>query len=491
MPVPKGTTPLPSLDQMNLGYDILLLDLTMAGLDQAGRQSIFAFEPSTEIPGPDYDDQYPAPLPPNLLWDTSFSSVGRVIQTSSDMQRSTGASMSASGSDEGVQFSGNASYQYANQNTQSLATLLDEASSVVSLWELSLNEGAALPLASDFANAVKGLPASYAGNEPVYGGFIEQFGTHYATSAVFGGRTYQRSSSETEQASTGVTPGINGSMEADIERAASVGRSVDISSSSFQAWKSSVIIQNIEFVGGVASLQNWDDWVKTVRTRPVVVSANFAPLYELLTTANFPATDVPDIGQIQTNLVQAFAAYIQTGSDPTAGALHVVPHDALQAPNQPLYFSAFQNLDYQIDAWIAKDGVSIVNLNPNPAAANRDFWPIDQSNPNSAAPIFTGQGQDHAVAYAWNQNVETGYLTFPNPQGAMGLGPWTNDSTSNVTWYFVNPLLPANPGLVFPSQLVQLVHAATSKYLDYGGSEIGLLNDPTNPSTFWVVKLES
>lgn len=299
-------TPLPNINAMTMGFDILYFDLYDPGL--ANRNTVFDYQ-NTQ-PTLDGQHVYPSQFELSELNDTTFSAVSRQFFNAYDMQRAFSSEVSASGGFDGFKCSMSGSYSTFDQLSGSGERVLIESHAVAQLWRLSLNADIALPLSADFKQRVAALPADYSSGQETYMDFIRDFGTHYATEAIFGGRTYQIYTLTAADVASLTKKNVDISASASDMLGDSVSANVSKSSSNWTELRDAVTQTAVEWVGGTPST-NFNDWVSSIDQKPVIVQGSLNNLYELLTAENFP--NVSNIAQIKSNMMQAYRDHMQGG----------------------------------------------------------------------------------------------------------------------------------------------------------------------------------
>lgn len=490
MPIVGSPPGLPNVDVMAHGFDIVAFDPLSPG--NCNRGAIFDYR-TTE---PTVDGSYlvPSSLTCNPIDSTQFDASSTQIFTTYDYQQSVAASIQLSADDpeEGLSFSGSASYDEAEETTASFSAMYVQSSALVQCWRLAMIDGVQPALAAAFVNAVQGLPAEYDGLDGPYGDLLGQtgYGTHYAQAAVFGGRVYQSFTMEQASASQMWSQDIDVNAQASEALAASLKLSANTSTSDYKAFDAASEAGELAFVGGQQG--DWDDWVATVPSAPAVVSAVMRPLYTLLTPGFFP--DVGNIAVLQANLQAAYHDYmVANGNDPLAGAVAYHRWSAVQTG--PAYtLRPFGTDAGKAVALAPPTALLLLSSSATPLA----WVAVDPSDSERGDLVQSGQ----ALSLQWvniDATVPMGFLpttAWPsclafdvNKNPIVSNEPLGKDETWTVTQPFVLDTGSAPLAPLFPGAVVQLRGGSTGGYLkDDGGTAIKTTSNPMEADTLWTLQ---
>jgi hypothetical protein len=486
--------PLPNVGIMAQGFDALTYDLLAPGA--CNRGAIFDYQ-NTARTG---DGAYL--LPPNLTYSsidaTEFAASSTQIFTSYDMQQSVAASASLSADDpeEGLSFTGSASYAQSEQVTTSFNEMFVQSRAEVQCWRLAMLDGARPSLTATFTDAVANLPPEYDGPGGAYQQLLGSagYGTHYALAAVFGGRVYQTFTMTQASASELWQQQVDVNAQASEALAGAVKLSASTSTSSYQAFASCTTASEVAFVGGTPA-GAWNDWVPTVASLPEVVSVTLAPIYTLLTPDYFP--QLSNIGVLQANLETAYEDYMAAhGTDPLAGAVTCRRWSQVQASPAYTLRPYSPTTEDAGAAVLASTAQPLVGLS---SSATPLVWVVvDPANSASSGIAQIGQ----PLALQW---VNLGIL-----MGGVGFLPslaWPNclevDTNKNVvvsdeapskneTWTVMSPFVSggtaSDAAPLFPGAVIQLRGGSTGGYLAASGSAIKTITDALDTATLWTLQ---
>lgn len=408
----------------------------------------------------------------------SLNGQSQEVTSSYDLQSALSASVSASGMIEEFSFSASVSmklYQDSSGESQSSMAL---ATGYVACWRLDLDPDKAAPLSDDFRADVKALPASY--NQDAYFGFIERYGTSYATSLTFGGRFSNSYSMTLLQRASLFQSDVSVSAEAGVALLASVKVSVDTSSSSFKSFQSQSTASQVIWVGGTPG-GSFADWAPTVVDSPTIVGMAVADLSGLLSQANF--SNDPDIQAKQSNLATAIVAWANAnGIDPSAAA--IVTGDSVRLVNLGFYQSQAQQemLSSQIvERRIGKSQFPTCSLQPSSAPSTA--WTVEEQGKASGAVVSLGdqvalfQGSSCLVSMAPSSVT----LGAPESIGLYTVSKATTEATQwaaegegKVAVTSASPPASSAPRPLMPGTFVTLQHTLDNLYLgaDSGGADV-------------------
>jgi hypothetical protein len=482
---------------MTEGFDILSFDLYNPGL--SNRNTVFDYHNTqTTLDG---KHVYPAQFELSELNVTDFVAESLQFFNAYDMQRAFSSEVSASGGFDGFKCSGSASYSSFNEWSGSGENVVIESHAVALLWRLRLNTDIALPLSADFKQRVAALPADYSSGRQTYMDFINDFGTHYATEAIFGGRTYQIYTLTAAEAASLTRQNVDISMSASDVLGDSVHANVNKSSSNWSEFSNTVTQTAVEWVGGTAS-NNFNDWVSSLAQAPVIVRGSLNNLYALLTAENFP--NVGNIDQIKNNMTQAYGDYMQGGS-----SVPVQPVTTYKWTSDnggtllPMSTFDYQLASKQTVNFEGRDWTVAPTVEPPYAAdlgagslaalavANYDVAP---STIKMGEDVFIKAGNTSAPPYAIYvmQGVEESGVGGVGGVGGCELTEGLQPGIA--TWQIINPLnlnqkdeVMAGPGYLYQIRNTQtkqfLAVKPTASPLD--PVSLVLTDDASDPWTYW------
>ncbi len=284
--------PLPSCDFVGRCYDALAVD--PLDIELGSRLMAVKFEKFVDTG--DKTAQYPACMDYGPLSGGSYASVATEVSSTYDFHSFTQQSGSVTVSDPtGQLFSAtaSASFKQTQDTTQSHTAMATYTDATVHSYWLRLHDKG-FNLTAELSAAVDALPANDDGSG-AYAGFIEEFGTHFATYAMLGGMMHQRITVDSADYSSFLEDGMSISAEAtatfDVAAGkASASREKNISQKFAAATKSTT--DGIVYAGGDQT-GTYDNWSSYVKDKPAPIKITLAPLYDLLTTVHFPTdTDI-------------------------------------------------------------------------------------------------------------------------------------------------------------------------------------------------------
>lgn len=480
---PATTIDLPNFGAMGQGVDVLFLDLQDPGAAQ--RQSLFAYQDDAVTPDKQY--RYPSQMEFTPRWATTLSATSSIIQSAFDMSQMIRMSMSLGGQFEKFAFTASTAYKYATATTAKFATVISEAAAVVTLWQLSLIPSKPHPFATQFHTDVGDLATS--GDPSAYQAFITTYGTHYLTSASFGGRSYQRFNATTANMATLVSEQISVSAQASVGLELSFKQGTK--QKDYETFLAKVSAGQLSWAGGQPST-NWNTWVASVQGAPLIVASSLSPIHALFTTANFP--DVHDIAHIKAQMQQAVESYLQqAGVDPAEGQLSyqliqtdpplpvTVGFSPLLKPNQRLAAKPSKGEGHNTYA---------VTIDATPPAVI-GLEPIDPSGNQSTAPCPSGAPVALAPAVQPKQETLDLWVLQQWGSGQVNLGafePAEVPAPTAATWQIVSPFgLPRTGGPLFDGAVVQVQNHQSGDLISANGDQPGISSDASSPSTYWVL----
>ena len=490
------TTPLPNIDAMAKGLDSLTFD--MYDPAAANKSAVFAYQNDKHT----LDGKYVYPSQFNLaeLNATSFDAESYRIYNAYDFQQQTAEQFSVGGGFWDFTFSASASFKNFQEISGSSDNVATESHAIVQLWRLTLTSGASLPLAANFKTAVAALPTDYASGKGSYMTFIDTYGTHYISDAIFGGRTYQLYIMNSQQAAQLTSQGVDVSAEASIALAVNVGTQSSSSQQSYQDFINTVSQESVQWVGGVGA-KDFDTWAASVINGPEIVQANLIPIYDLLSSANFP--NVGNIDQLRTNMQQAYGDYLQENGQ-SAGVYQAM--SCAWVPQQSLSMPALNFLLTQPNGTMGPSiggamGSPLMYWNGSTGGGRLDA--IVPSSPGVSSPISIGEdiyvgATGYTEAAPWYICVMQAAEINDPSQGNGFLQGYSLDQGSDpatATWRLVDPMSLQQSGkaLAGTGYLYQLKNPQSGKYVKIGQGSVGagtglyLTEDATDPATYWTL----
>lgn len=481
---PRASNPLPNLGAMGKGVDVLFVDLQDPGI--AERQAVFAYKATQ----PAKEGMYPKQMSFTERNVTTFDAAASVIQSAYDMRNAIATHVSVGGKFQKFAFTASAGYKDALKITTTFSDVLTEASSLVTLWQLTVNPGTSLPLDPSFLKAVTHLPPTQPDSQ-AYPDFIAQFGTHYYTQATFGGRTFQRFTANDVSMATLVSQNVSATVEAGIALRGNVGFTVDTKNAAYKQFAALTQAQTLTWVGGHVT-KDWTSWVPTVSDEPLVVSSSLLPIHQLFTTTNFPG--VPGLDATKTNMQAAVDTYVtQYGTDPTAGQVCYRPFDAhptgmvirlTPLTNQSVGLSPRSDMVVDKTKQIYK-----VQLDPLPGAG---LELINPTNASDTSPCQTGDRFELAPENQPAQRIPS-ELWLVN-QADAGVNLSMRGLIPSGIWKMISPFNPRLGEPVFDSDVVQLQNFLTNRFLaiaNSGATVPSMSSDGTDPRTCWLVRVST
>jgi hypothetical protein len=278
---------LPNYEFVGATYDILEVDpITFVGTTSSKDKKAFELGDLTqEIVFNNYTYSHPANLTYHAQGGGGKNRTVSELVSSYDFQTFMERSGSIKVTDiTGGLYSATASGSFnalKSSNTKN-SSVVTYVSTKVTLWNLKVNENCAL--SDNLKNAIQQLPVPNDKKpDQKYYDFIKNFGTHYLSWAVFGGRATQVIRVDTVDYADLVQNGIDFSGQAELTfglkaNAAAAGK--DTRESKFTK-SSSLTVEEMKTVGGV--FQDYlDSWASNVPNQPMPIEGEFRPLYELL-----------------------------------------------------------------------------------------------------------------------------------------------------------------------------------------------------------------
>ena len=485
----SAAIPIPNIQALQFGYDLVKFDL-YAPSASAGQQGVFDYPCVTPVsPSPDENYLIPEQMTYLAYGDTQFQASSHKLESSYDVQTSFSESVNMKGAFEEFSFSGSESYKTAGENTGSFESLQITSHSIHRSWRLSLIDDQLSPLTENFIDDVKKLPLTYGGYDPSdpYQIFIQNYGTHYIYEAVFGGRTYLTALMTTTASSSLVSDNIDTSVEAGVALAVSVGVTTDQSDSYKKFMSTAKSVSTANWLGGIPS-HTWDNWIPTVDANPQIVNVNFVPVYELLTSAYFP--DVSNIGQILTNMQQAYGDYMRLG---TPNAVVPLP-SSVYTPGQTVAPScgAIIYTKAQYLAIMCGKSSGYYFIYPGLPSSYDVFNFLHPSSMGVAGAVNLGE-----IIYFGCSSLAGAtddWIMTTNPGSTLGdsaviaLPLETGQPDQTWTWQLMDPMSVSQVGQAMTGRLIQFLNPASKQYLQWSdASNLTLTADSTDPTTYWLL----
>lgn len=482
---PTTAVDLPNFAPMGKGVDVLFLDLQDPGV--AERQVVFAYQDDATSTDKQY--KYPSQMTFTPRWATTLTATSSVIQSAYDMRQMISTSMSLGGQFEEFAFTASAAYKYATATTGKFATVINEAAAVATLWQVSLIPTTPHPFADQFVKDVKKLATSV--DMSACQAFITSYGTHYFTKAAFGGRSYQRFNAKSANMATLVTDQISVSAQASFGLGLSFNQGTKHKGSAYDTFLANVTAGQLSWTGGQPST-DWNAWVASVKSAPVVVASSLSPIHELFTAANF--SQIGNITQIKSCMQRAVESYLpQAGVDPTEGQLSY--QTIATDPPLPVTvgFSPLLQPAERLSAKPSKgegDNNYAVKIDQTPPAVI-GLEPIDPSGYQSTAPC--PGGAPVALAPAVQPEQETLDLWVLQQWGTdqVNLGAYEAGEVPAppaATWQLLVPFSSQPSGApLFDGAVVQLQNHESQNLISADGGQPGITNDTYSVATYWVL----
>lgn len=253
---------------------------------------------------------------------------------------------------EAAAFSASLTYEFVKKNTYHAKNTVTCSTVSHSLYILKEDDGANAAekrLDNSFRNWVENK--LNANSPDSCTAFIQKFGTHYITSATFGGSGFQVLKLSFEQ-----VEGLR-SKKISLEAAAansllksSVSNSTESGYSTYDSSSSSHTV----FLGGTVlpsvhdGQLDFKDWSESVCLEPVPIHISLLPLTDLLTPLYFPETDTTELSNKRNALQQAVRVYLKDHRSAkqsersvfTAGINSPSSWFTLESANSPLVVSS-------------------------------------------------------------------------------------------------------------------------------------------------------
>lgn len=218
---------------------------------------------------------------------TSSGSTANIFTTSTEYANklSRGAGLDVG---FGAVFSGSAEVSHAKTFLSNGDSVLSVTEETVKLNSLSLLPPQLLKISDSLANAIaQHLPLQY--NERAYATFVSYFGSHYVTSAEYGGKATMMSSIKRDYLGTNSALVANANARVHFQqlKGGDIGASFSHSSSSGDYQRACTDSWSIEMVGGNAHLNmsQWSDWTDSVKLAPAQIAFRVVPLDRLMPDA--------------------------------------------------------------------------------------------------------------------------------------------------------------------------------------------------------------
>jgi hypothetical protein len=227
---------------------------------------------------------YAVPDQVEVVARTSSGSTANLYTTSTDYANSLsrGAGLAAG---FGAVFSGSAEVSHAKTFLSNGDSVLSVTQETVKLNSLSLLPPQLLKISDSLANAIsQHLPQLY--DERSYATFVSYFGSHYVTSAEYGGKATMMSSVKRDYlgSNSALVANANARVHFQQLKGGDIGASFSHSSSSGDYTQACSDSWSVEMVGGNAHLNmsQWSAWTDSVKLAPAQISFRVVPLDRLM-----------------------------------------------------------------------------------------------------------------------------------------------------------------------------------------------------------------
>jgi hypothetical protein len=227
---------------------------------------------------------YSVPDQVEVVARTSSGSTANLYTTSTDYANtlSRGAGLDAG---FGAVFSGSAEVSHAKTFLSNGDSVLSVTQETVKLNSLSLLPPQMLKISDSLANAIsQHLPLAY--DERSYATFVSYFGSHYVTSAEYGGKATMMSSVKRDYlgSNSALVANANARVHFQQLKGGDIGASFSHSSASNDYTQACSDSWSVEMVGGNAHLNmsQWSAWTDSVKLAPAQISFRVVPLDRLM-----------------------------------------------------------------------------------------------------------------------------------------------------------------------------------------------------------------
>jgi hypothetical protein len=464
---------------MNNGIDILLLDLQDPGA--AEKSAVFAYQ--CDATSTDKQHAYPKQMTFSERHVSSFDAAYTLIESGYDMRNSISTKMTVGADAAQAAFSASAAVKYGQELAGQAEFVANEASAQVLLWQLTLNAGVTLPFAPPFVSSVSALPSTPG---TAYQSFIDTYGTHYYSQATYGGRTFQRFLANHADMMSLLTQKVSVSAGAGIALGANLGVSVNTKSTDYQRVQTLTKAQQLTFVGDSPNLKSWTTWAASVSDEPVVVIGALAPIYSLLTSANFPKLNIAPISANMQAAVQVYLA--QNAVDPTAGAFHYRVFEPHPASGVLVGLAPLTRAGSQLKATQKSEGgdTFAVKVDPPPVPG------LELLNPTKLVDTSTCPTGGQVVLAAETSLADQPVLVInQNDVNQVNLAELSYPPQSSAIWRISDPFKPGLVGApIFPGAVVQLQNLQSSGFLSINptsSDQPAIHSDPLDPLTCWTL----
>ena len=261
---------------------------------------------------------------------TNFQAFSNIVRTAADFSNAFSASASVGVDVDGgafgtlvggvggviggmasASFSASAGYAQTSRHTSTSLEQTVISTASVTCWNLSVMEKA--PLNEDFINAVNALPTTINSKEDTdkYIDFLNQYGTHAITQAVFGGiasqSSYMSEKSIVDMNNENID--VNAAGSASLAISLSVAVQGSLSSHQEQQFAQAVETQSANTAGGINNI-NWEVWVPSVMKDPVPVQLKVVPIYKLFANSS----KINNAKEKEKNIEDVMMSYVEAGS---------------------------------------------------------------------------------------------------------------------------------------------------------------------------------
>lgn len=205
------------------------------------------------------------------------------------------------------------------KTTQTMSTVLSYVSYRVDQHWLTLDQDSDdLALSESLQDAVARLPQEdTAASAKVYDQFVQTYGTHVMTKALFGGRAVQRTSLSTKDYLACTESGVNVQVQAQATfELVATKDNVGVKDTRDTRYKnaSSLKVEQIDFIGGKTTQQFLDMWKQSVPEEPMPTEAAFPRLSSIFDNVTLfgPTADPDVLAACKKNLDAAIDRHLQS-----------------------------------------------------------------------------------------------------------------------------------------------------------------------------------
>lgn len=293
------------------GYDIIKGYPNSNGHDPGFTYQIFSADYSDYRQTSDCRYSIPKGLVviPDVSCVTSFAST--VIRNSFELQKSLSSSVEASGGYGGFSFSASSSYKKASSEVSTGQKVYITSWATCTYYFSKIDLVQPPPLHPSFYRWVKRLERNT--SEANLLAFVKYYGTHFASSVVFGARFMKQHSMTSQSYQTAITRKISVSAQASYSGLVSVSGGFSLDKSQREAAsKFSQEVETTTITVGAPPPSNGDAifWASAVKENPVPTSYKIEPIANLFTKAFMKGTGI-NYNLIRTKLVGIEKRYCQ------------------------------------------------------------------------------------------------------------------------------------------------------------------------------------